>query len=151
MRHIGAEALAELKSEATQSPRGRAHLLLHETAVDAQRIVIALTHGSRVSPHYHPTAPTWSGDETLAVLHGTVTVTHHTYTGTVLHTVTLRQGDTIHIPGGQPHGLAAVSDAVLLEVKPGNRPDPDRIWLGEPDCQGNGIPSPDVPGGGPAG
>ena len=130
MRHITEADLDQLRAQAVASPRRRAHLLLHEDAADAQRILIAVEPDSYFRPHLHPPTPVWSGSETLCVLSGRIAVLGFAADGRALETTVVETGLVSHIPGGQGHGLVALdAGTVVLEVKPGHRPDPDRVWL----------------------
>jgi quercetin dioxygenase-like cupin family protein len=93
-------------------------------------VLIAIEPGSYIRPHVHPPQPGWTGDETLAVLSGSIAVLHFSETGRLLSRTAVTAGLLSCIPGGQGHGVAALaSGTVVLEIKPVGRPVTDRTWL----------------------
>jgi cupin fold WbuC family metalloprotein len=122
--------LDQLSERAVGEARLRAHLVLHERADAPQRLIIAIEPGSYVRPHVHPVSESWSGDESLVVLRGSAAVLLFDQRGAVVDRVRLECGEAYQIPGGKGHSVVALTPrCVLYEVKPGNRPDPDRLWL----------------------
>jgi cupin fold WbuC family metalloprotein len=122
--------LDQLSDQAVDEPRLRAHLVLHERADLPQRLVIAIEPGSYVRPHVHPVSERWSGDESLIVLRGSAAVLLFDQQGAVTDRLRLECGESYHILGGEGHSVVALTPrCVLYEVKPGNRPEPDRRWL----------------------
>ena len=128
--HVDRCALSRLSADAAAAPRRRAHLLLHERAEDPQELVIAIEPGSYVRPHLHPVSAAWTGRESLTVLRGGIAVLLFDLDGVLAQRIELGPSEHCTIPGGQGHGVAALEPgSILYEVKPGSRPDPDRIWL----------------------
>ncbi|MFD0278066.1 WbuC family cupin fold metalloprotein [Kitasatospora sp. NPDC127111] len=103
---------------------------MHTTAGDVQRILIALHPGTYVRPHRHEGTDRWSGTETLTALQGAIGAVLFTPQGLVDTAVRVEAGGLVDIPAGQWHTVVCPSDdTVVLEVKAGSAPVPDREWL----------------------
>ena len=109
----------KLTEEAKASPRLRAHMNLHESLdAKAQRLLVALEHGTQMPIHRHPLT-----NETQMVLRGRMKVTFFDDEKRVTNEFMLspKTGNFgIHTPMGQWHTLEVVeSGTIILEVKDG--------------------------------
>ena len=124
--------LDRLSSEARESPRLRAHHLIHRDHSDLhQRLLIALEPGTYVRPHRHLQPPR---DETFVVLRGAVTVLIFDDEGRPAEQHRLGHGASAvcaDVGAGVGHSVVCgASGTVVLECKAGPfEPIADRAWL----------------------
>jgi len=119
MKKISVTQLEELARQAAQSPRGRAHLNVHDSADDlVQRFFVAVEPRSYVRPHRHHTRA-----ELLAVLRGRFDVLIFDDEGTLRERHCAGEGTGLlafETPPNTWHTLiAAAPGSVFLEVKQG--------------------------------
>lgn len=119
MKKISVSQLDELARQAAQSPRGRAHLNVHDSADDlVQRFFVAVEPRSYVRPHRHHTHA-----ELLAVLRGRFDVLIFDEEGRVRERHGAGEGTgllALETPRNTWHTLiSAAPGSVFLEVKQG--------------------------------
>jgi len=117
LKQLTDTALAELTSQALQSPRLRANRNLHEESSDPiQRLAIAMEPETLVLPHRH--LHTW---EMLLPLRGRFVVLCFDDGGTVTSRTLLGEGcAVIEMPMGTWHAVLSLdSGGVIFEVKHG--------------------------------
>ena len=108
-------------SQAMNSERKRAHLLLHASHQEkVQRLLIAMVQGSYVDPHYHELPHQW---ELFVVLQGEVRVSLYDKNGQVVSVRDYGPAQAaaiMELEPGEIHSVECISDrALLLEVKEG--------------------------------
>jgi cupin fold WbuC family metalloprotein len=127
--------LQNLINQATCSPRGRSHLLLHNGHEDGvQRLLIAAQPGTYVRPHQH--SEQW---EMLVLIKGCLDVLELNDVGAVLGRRSLdANSPLIEIPQSTWHTcVVRHTDTVILEVKPGPyRPNEFASWAPEESSAG---------------
>lgn len=110
--------LSSLLQTASDAPRRRTHLILHQDHSDpVQRLLIAAVDGTYVAPHTH--SDQW---EVLSVLSGSGRLLQFNADGELTATVNMQAGASsiLQIPPGIPHSFVVTGpSAVVLEVKPG--------------------------------
>jgi cupin fold WbuC family metalloprotein len=115
---VPASRIDDLFAEAQRAPRRRSHLLLHEGPADpVQRLLIAVTPGAYVRPHWHPEQ--W---EMLVILSGRLKVLMLSEDGLVDEVNEIAPGEAavIQIAPFVRHAAAALDPRTLvLEIKPG--------------------------------
>lgn len=121
MRSIGKMEYDFLFRDANISPRKRAHFNLHSSFEDkVQRLLIAMSRGSFVEPHFHTLPHQW---EMFIVLKGVVKVILYKADGSVLKEIKIGSGQEVNIIEFLPneiHSVECMSDkALLLEIKEG--------------------------------
>lgn len=110
-----------LFKQATNSPRKRAHLNLHDSFDEkVQRLYIALLKGSYVEPHYHALEHQW---EMFAVQHGVLKLSLHDKTGSIIKSFLIGDGEevqSVELQPGDVHSVECISDrALIIEIKEG--------------------------------
>lgn len=129
VREVCPEDVARLIVEADQSPRKRAHLLLHRDHADTiQRLLIALCPGTYFRPHHH--SEQW---EMLTLMQGAAEVVTFGSGEDVLGRHPMLPCSVVQVAPGVPHTLIALAPGTLvLEVKPGPfRPAEFESWAPE--------------------
>lgn len=121
MRLIDDKTIETVFSQAMNSERKRAHLLLHASHQEkVQRLLIAMVQGSYVDPHYHELPHQW---ELFVVLQGEVRVSLYDKNGQVVSVRDYGPAQTaaiMELEPGEIHSVECISDrALLLEVKEG--------------------------------
>lgn len=121
MKIIDKKIIQQLYLDAEQSPRKRAHYLLHKSHQSkVQRLYIGLVQGSYVEPHYHEKAHQW---EMMVVLEGLVKLNIYDEDGKVINSFFVGSNDSVTAIELQPldiHSLECISEkALLLEIKEG--------------------------------
>ena len=117
MQPVTATQIAALLAEAENSPRRRAHLLLHAGHHDeVQRLLIALWPKTYVRPHQH--SQQW---EMLALQRGGADVLAFAPDGTLTARHRLDPAaPVIQIPVGTWHAAVALQPGtIVMEIKPG--------------------------------
>lgn len=142
MRAIRLDQAAGLAAAAQVSVRLRHHLPLHAEADAVRRVLIGLHPGTYVRPHAHQRTGSWRGTETLVVLQGAIGVIEFSPSARMSAAVRLGAGGLVEVPDGCGHTVVCLEEGtVVLEVKEGRAPDPDRQWLpgfppeGDPECR----------------
>ncbi|MCU9564840.1 WbuC family cupin fold metalloprotein [Proteus mirabilis] len=121
MKIYNNEYLSSLIENAKNSQIKRAHLNLH-TSYDekVQRLFIALTKGSYVSPHYHALRHQW---EMFVVISGILKVLHYNSKGIVCSEILVGDNQPTKVIEFSPydiHSVECISDtALMLEIKEG--------------------------------
>jgi cupin fold WbuC family metalloprotein len=119
--------IADLASQAANSPRKRAHLLLHDGHDDqVQRLLIVLQPGSYVRPHHH--SQQW---EALVALQGRGHLLSFTENGRLLDRLEMSSSSPVaQIPIGAWHGFFVIEpNTAVMEIKPGPyRPNEFAEW-----------------------
>lgn len=135
MKQISLSDLDALTRSASESPRRRANLNLHDTLDDPiQRLLIAMEPSTVVHSHRHP--HTW---ELLMPVRGRFVVLQLDDTGAVLRRTMLGEDITLlETPPGQWHAVCSIDPgSIILEVKQGPYAplaDPDvHRWIKEDD------------------
>ncbi|MEQ4788407.1 WbuC family cupin fold metalloprotein [Morganella morganii] len=121
MQYIDKNLIEDLYLDALESPRKRAHFLLHKSHQEkVQRLLIGFIKGSYVEPHFHELPHQW---EMFFVLQGKLKLTILDHYGNALKTDIIGDDTPISAVEIQPnevHSLECVSDrALLLEIKEG--------------------------------
>ena len=120
LQGISPAQLAELARQAEQSPRQRAHRLLHKSHAEVvQRLLIAVAPDSYFRPHRHPAAVPW---EMLLPLQGELDLLLFDETGQLeaRHRLGGEQGlAVVDVPAQRWHSLYCPTPCLLLEIKPG--------------------------------
>ncbi|WP_312604555.1 WbuC family cupin fold metalloprotein [Kosakonia cowanii] len=121
MRLIESDQLEALYQQAEQSERLRSHLLLHHSHQEkVQRLLIALTKGSYVEPHYHELPHQW---EMFIVMEGQLQVCLHGKDGEIVKQFIVGENTGISVVEFSPgdiHSVKCVSPrALMMEVKEG--------------------------------
>ncbi|EMX8645400.1 WbuC family cupin fold metalloprotein [Providencia stuartii] len=121
MQYIDNKIIENIYIEAKDSPRKRAHYLLHNSHQDkVQRLLIALVKGSYVEPHYHELQHQW---EMFFILEGSLKLTTLDRNGNIIKTDIIGANTPIiavEIPPNEIHSLECLSDkALILEIKEG--------------------------------
>jgi cupin fold WbuC family metalloprotein len=120
-------AIMDLARKAADSPRKRAHLLLHAGHDDqVQRLLIVLQPGSYVRPHLH--SQQW---EMLVALQGRGQLLIFGEAGHLLDRVEMSSASpVVQIPIGAWHGFLVLEpDTAVMEIKPGPyRPNEFAEW-----------------------
>lgn len=117
MKQLTDSMLADLASQAQQSPRRRANHNLHEELSDPiQRLAIAMEPDTVVLPHRHPHT-----FELLFPLQGRFLVLHFDRNGTVTGRAILGEGcKVLENPAGVWHAVLSLDEGgVIFEVKHG--------------------------------
>jgi cupin fold WbuC family metalloprotein len=140
MKAIRAAALTDIAATAAATSRLRHHVPLHATIDEVQRLLIALQPGTYVRPHWHSNTITWRGTEFIAVLTGAIGVICFNVEAQISAATQLDAGQLVEIPAGSGHTVVSLAaDTVILEIKEGFAPTPDRQWF--PDFPPEGDPS----------
>jgi cupin fold WbuC family metalloprotein len=122
MRLIDNKTINTLLKEAEQSPRKRAHFLLHSHHQEpVQRILIALIKGSFVEPHYHKLPTKW---EMFSVIHGELAIKIYDQLGNIKDSLVISDIDSqpklIEFQHDEIHSVECLSEtALILEIKEG--------------------------------
>ncbi|MEY0436509.1 WbuC family cupin fold metalloprotein [Providencia huaxiensis] len=121
MQYIDNKIIENIYIEAKDSPRKRAHYLLHNSHQDkVQRLLIALVKGSYVEPHYHELQHQW---EMFFILEGSLKLTTLDRNENIIKTDIIGANTPIiavEIPSNEIHSLECLSDkALILEIKEG--------------------------------
>ncbi|MFN3018123.1 WbuC family cupin fold metalloprotein [Vibrio coralliilyticus] len=121
MRSLGNKDYDLLHTAATESPRKREHLNLHSSFEEkVQRVLISLSKGSFVEPHYHSQTHQW---EMFVVLEGWVKVVLYRRDGSVLEVLHVGEGHEVNLIEFQPqeiHSVECMSErALMIEIKEG--------------------------------
>jgi cupin fold WbuC family metalloprotein len=122
MRLIDKKTIDKLLKEAEQSPRKRAHLLLHSSHQEpVQRILIGLVKGSLVEPHYHKLPTKW---EMFSIVHGELSIKIYDHSGNVTYSEIISNNEChpklIEFQHGEIHSVECLSEtALILEIKEG--------------------------------
>lgn len=121
MKRIDHQLLTVLSTQATASPRKRAHHNLHPQLDDhVQRLCIAMEPGTYVRPHRHMQPETW---EILLILSGAVALLIFDDSGRALERIELAAGgevSAVEIPANTWHAVASLkAGTVVFEVKQG--------------------------------
>ncbi len=127
IRTVDLAGIKQLSQDARESPRKRAHLLLHGGHDDqVQRLLIVLQPGSYVRPHRH--SEQW---EMLVLLQGSADLLQFRETGELTGRVELFPACPVaQIPIGAWHGFfVRAPDTAVMEIKPGPyRPNEFADW-----------------------
>jgi mannose-6-phosphate isomerase-like protein (cupin superfamily) len=67
--------------------------------------------GKEFSDHYH-----WIKEETWICVSGELVLEYYDLANADKRTKTIKPGDVIHVPPGNPHKLRAITDALIWEV-----------------------------------
>jgi cupin fold WbuC family metalloprotein len=130
-------AIADLAHQAENSPRKRAHLLLHAGHDDqVQRLLIVLQPGSYVRPHHH--SQQW---EVLVALQGRGHLLSFSEAGHLLDRLEMSNSSPVaQIPIGAWHGFFVLEpNTAVMEIKPGPyRPNEFAGWA--PSEGAPGVP-----------
>lgn len=116
--HFDKSLFLGLQKKATNAPRKRAHLNLHQSYSEPiQKTVIALTNGTYIPPHYHRHE---HQKELFVVLSGTVKVIFFSDVGAVSDILMLSSGEIAEVLPFAIHTVVCMSDtALVLEIKSG--------------------------------
>jgi cupin fold WbuC family metalloprotein len=128
-QHVGELQLDELLRDAAASARRRSHILLHSDHQDqVQRLLIGLEPDSYVRPHAH--SEQW---EMLVLLRGRLDVLVFSPQAKLAQRLAMTvAAPVVQIPRGTFHGAVALSESVVMEVKPGPyRPNEFAEWAPE--------------------
>lgn len=128
-QHVDERQLVELLEQAASANRRRSHLLLHADHQDqVQRLLIGLEPDSYVRPHVH--SEQW---EMLVLLRGRLDVLVFSPQAELAQRLAMTlAAPVVQIPRGTFHGAVAVSESVVMEVKPGPyRPNEFAEWAPE--------------------
>lgn len=115
-QHVGERQLEELLQDAAASARRRSHILLHPNHQDqVQRLLIGLEPDSYIRPHVH--SEQW---EMLVLLRGRLDVLIFGPQAELVQRLAMNvAAPVVQIPRGTFHGAVALSESVVMEVKPG--------------------------------
>ncbi len=121
MKHIDNALFEELCEKAEESPRRRAHHLIHDSHDEpVQRMIIAMQPGTYVRPHRHTTPLKW---ELLLVLKGAAASLSFDDQGWVTGRIEAgahRDSKGLEYPSGIWHSFVCLMpDTVMFECKPG--------------------------------
>ena len=121
MKQIDKNLLTALSTQASASPRKRAHHNIHPQLDDpVQRLCIAMEPCTYVRPHRHMQPETW---EILLILTGSVALLIFDDNGKVLERIKLVAGGdvtAVEIPSNTWHAVASLqTGTVVFEVKQG--------------------------------
>jgi len=121
MKLIGSALFENLCEKAEESPRRRAHHLIHESHEEpVQRMLIALQPGTYFRPHRHSHPPKW---ELILVLRGIAAWIGFDDQGRVTgreEAGAHREHKGLEYPPGTWHSLVCLKpDTVIFECKPG--------------------------------
>lgn len=121
MKLVFESDIDKLYIQASQSPRLRSHLNLHNDYEEkVQRLLIAMQKGSYVEPHYHKLPHQW---EMFTVLQGVVEVELYRFDGSVKKKIELGQylrSSIMQLDPNDIHSVRCLSErALILEVKEG--------------------------------
>ena len=128
-QHVGERQLDDLLREAAAGARRRSHILLHHNHQDqVQRLLIGVAPGSYVRPHVH--IEQW---EMLVLLRGRLDVLIFGPQAALVQRLAMSAAaPVVQIPRGTFHGAVALSESVVMEVKPGPyRPNEFADWAPE--------------------
>lgn len=114
-------SLDKLFREAADSPRKRAHKNLHNSYSDkVQRLLISMTKGSYVEPHYHELEHQW---EVFVVLDGLLEIKIYADDGSLIDSLLVGDDQQVKMIEFLPrdiHSVKCLSDnALVLEFKEG--------------------------------
>ena len=116
MRTITTEIIEETLEKAKQSPRKRAHYLLHEPQDPIQRMVNAIVPGSYIPPHKHENP---DKIELFAILKGQVACLKFTSEGKIDKIHLLDESGSVKAVDIRPriyHCFIALKPSALLEI-----------------------------------
>lgn len=120
MKLLGRDRLATLSQQAAAAPRRRSNFNIHANLDDpVQRFFNAMQPGTYVRPHRHTDPPRW---ELFLVLSGEIVMLAFDDDGRVESRLELAAGGEhfgVELDAGRWHALAAVTPAVMFELKPG--------------------------------
>lgn len=121
MKIYDSEYLSSLIEKARNAQIKRAHLNLHTSYNEkVQRLFIALTRGSYVSPHYHALPHQW---EMFIIISGTIKVLHYNEKGIITSEILVGDGQSTKVMEFSPgdiHSVECISEtALMLEIKEG--------------------------------
>ena len=121
MKHVDSALFEILCGRAEESPRRRAHHLIHDSHDEAvQRMVIALQPGTYFRPHRHSAPPKW---ELVLVLKGAaawIGFDEHGGVSGRIEAGAHRDSKGLEYPPGTWHSLVCLMpDTVVFECKPG--------------------------------
>src|SRR5271166_4490228 len=85
--------------------------------------------GAKFSSHYH-----LKKCETWYILEGELTLTHYDLTSADTLSWSLKPGDVIDVPSGEPHQLYAVEESTIIEVST-QHDEADSYRIGKGDSQ----------------
>jgi cupin fold WbuC family metalloprotein len=128
-QHVGERQLDELLRDAAAGARRRSHILLHQNHQDqVQRLLIGLEPDSYVRPHVH--SEQW---EMLVLLRGRLDVLIFSPQAALVQRLAMSAAaPVVQIPRATFHGAVALSESVVMEVKPGPyRPNEFADWAPE--------------------
>jgi cupin fold WbuC family metalloprotein len=128
-QRIDRRQLEDMLEKAAASTRRRSHILLHADHQDqVQRLLIGLEPDSYVRPHVH--SEQW---EMLVLLRGRLDVLIFTTEGALAQRLPMNAAaPVVQIPLATWHGAVALTESVVMEVKPGPyRPNEFAAWAPE--------------------
>jgi cupin fold WbuC family metalloprotein len=128
-QHVSERQLDDLLREAVVGARRRSHILLHQNHQDqVQRLLIGVAPDSYVRPHLH--SEQW---EMLVLLRGRLDVLIFGPRAALVQRLVMSvAAPVVQIPRGTFHGAVALSESVVMEVKPGPyRPNEFADWAPE--------------------
>mgnify|MGYP000169797144 FL=1 len=139
MRTVDERLYRELSRKASESPRRRAHHLLHASREDAvQRLAVVMHRATYIRPHRHALPQSW---EQFCIHRGRAVALTFDDDGRVLERTELdaqRGPFIVEIEAGRWHTLTALEDDSLLsEYKQGPfRPIADGDWAAWTPAEG---------------
>jgi cupin fold WbuC family metalloprotein len=121
MKSVDETLYRKLCQAASESPRRRAHHLMHVSHADpVQRLAVVMHRGTYIRPHRHALPQTW---EQFCIHRGSAVVLTFGDDGKVMERIELHAGTgpfIVEINTGQWHTLTALEDNSLLsEYKQG--------------------------------
>ena len=135
------EALyGKLCKEAAESPRQRAHHLIHVSRDDpVQRLAVVMHRGTYIRPHRHALPQRW---ELFCIHRGSAVALTFDDAGRVMERVEMHAGRgpyLVEIPAQQWHTLTALeNNSLLSEYKQGPfQPVMESDWAGWAPCEGD--------------